>query len=50
MRPPSRCTRLKRLPEVSERKDHTFIFEDDGVTPNNPKWPLVIYPQSLAVI
>jgi uncharacterized protein YjlB len=36
-----------------ERKPQTFRFTDDGVIPNHPRWPLVIYksavrlPQSL---
>ena len=28
---------------VRERKASTFHFKDDGMTPNHPKWPLVIY-------
>ena len=28
---------------VRQRKPHLFRFKDDGETPNNPKWPLVIY-------
>lgn len=28
---------------VRARKPHLFRFADDGETPNNPKWPLVIY-------
>jgi uncharacterized protein YjlB len=25
------------------RKPHTYRFNDDGLIPNHPKWPLVIY-------
>jgi uncharacterized protein YjlB len=28
---------------VRERKAGTFRFKDDGIIPNHPKWPLVIY-------
>src|SRR3954468_23588587 len=28
---------------VRERKASTFHFKDDGIIPNHPKWPLVIY-------
>jgi uncharacterized protein YjlB len=28
---------------VRARKPHTFRFRDDGVIPNNPRWPLVLY-------
>src|SRR3982074_2722418 len=28
---------------VRARKANTFRFKDDGVIPNHPKWPLVIY-------
>jgi hypothetical protein len=28
---------------VRERKASTFRFKDDGIIPNHPKWPLVIY-------
>jgi uncharacterized protein YjlB len=28
---------------VRHRKAHRFRFKDDGVIPNHPKWPLVIY-------
>jgi uncharacterized protein YjlB len=28
---------------VRRRKAHRFRFEDDGVIPNHPKWPLVLY-------
>jgi uncharacterized protein YjlB len=29
------------------REAHTFRFKDDGVIPNNPNWPLVIYRSPL---
>jgi uncharacterized protein YjlB len=28
---------------VRERKANTYIFHDDGVTPNHPGWPLIQY-------
>jgi uncharacterized protein YjlB len=28
---------------VRSRKPNTFRFKDDGVIPNHPRWPLVIY-------
>jgi uncharacterized protein YjlB len=28
---------------VRERKPQTYVFKDDGVIPNHPKWPLIIY-------
>jgi uncharacterized protein YjlB len=28
---------------VHKRKAASFRFKDDGIVPNNPKWPLVIY-------
>ena len=40
LRRPARAA-LPRL--VRARKANTWHFADDGVTPNNPKWPLVIY-------
>lgn len=27
----------------------TFHLEDDGVFPNNPRWPLLIYPEAAAL-
>jgi uncharacterized protein YjlB len=38
---------------LRDRKPHTYRFKDDGLIPNHPKWPLVVYktavrlPQSL---
>jgi mannose-6-phosphate isomerase-like protein (cupin superfamily) len=28
---------------IRERKTNTFSFKDDGIIPNHPQWPLVIY-------
>ena len=28
---------------VRDRKSHLFWFKDDGVVPNHPRWPLVLY-------
>jgi uncharacterized protein YjlB len=28
---------------VRDRKPHVFLFEDDGVIPNHPHWPLIVY-------
>jgi uncharacterized protein YjlB len=28
---------------VRERKPQTYLFRDDGVIPNHPRWPLIIY-------
>src|SRR5262245_53693725 len=28
---------------VRHRKPTTFSFEDDGVIPNHPRWPLIVY-------
>jgi uncharacterized protein YjlB len=28
---------------VRERKPQTFRFKDDGLIPNHPRWPLIIY-------
>jgi uncharacterized protein YjlB len=38
---------------LRDRKAHTYRFKDDGIIPNHPRWPLIIYksavqlPQSL---
>jgi uncharacterized protein YjlB len=38
---------------LRDRKPHTYQFKDDGVIPNHPRWPLILYksavqlPQSL---
>lgn len=28
---------------VRARKAHTFRFRDDGIIPNHPRWPLIVY-------
>ena len=28
---------------VRPRKPHTFRFKDDGIIPNHPRWPLILY-------
>ena len=28
---------------VRSRKPHTIMFVDDGIVPNHPRWPLIIY-------
>ena len=28
---------------VRPRKPHTVRFKDDGLVPNHPRWPLIIY-------
>jgi uncharacterized protein YjlB len=32
---------------VRHRKAHRFRFKDDGVIPNHPKWPLLVYRSAL---
>jgi uncharacterized protein YjlB len=32
---------------LRERKPHTRLFKDDGVIPNHPQWPLVIYKSAV---
>ena len=32
---------------LRERKPHTRLFKDDGVIPNHPRWPLVIYKSAV---
>jgi hypothetical protein len=34
---------------VRERKAHTRRFKDDGLTPNHPRWPLVLYRSPVAL-
>jgi uncharacterized protein YjlB len=31
------------------RKPHTVRFKDDGVAPNHPRWPLIIYRRAIAL-
>lgn len=44
-----RATGLRRpgkriaLDLVRSRKPHTVRFKDDGLVPNHPRWPLIIY-------
>jgi uncharacterized protein YjlB len=32
---------------LRERKPQTYRFKDDGLIPNHPKWPLVIYKSAI---
>ena len=32
---------------LRERKPQTYRFKDDGLIPNHPKWPLVIYKNAV---
>jgi uncharacterized protein YjlB len=32
---------------IRERKANTFRFEDDGLIPNHPRWPLILYRSAL---
>jgi hypothetical protein len=32
---------------LRERKPRTYRFKDDGLIPNHPKWPLVIYKSAV---
>ena len=39
---------LQRLgAAVRARKPHSFRFKDDGIIPNHPRWPLLIYRGAL---
>ena len=39
-----RPTRQAEAPDLARpRKPHTVRFKDDGLIPNHPRWPLVIY-------
>ena len=56
---PASAQKLKRLTErltgwgrparadipslVAPRKPNTFSFRDDGIIPNHPRWPLIVY-------
>ncbi|ETR75198.1 cupin [Afipia sp. P52-10] len=33
----------QRADSVRARKAHLFRFEDDGIIPNHPRWPLILY-------
>lgn len=35
---------------VRERKAHEFKFEDDGVIPNHPDWPLIVYKSPVGTL
>jgi uncharacterized protein YjlB len=39
----SRPSRGDLATSIRKRKANTFRFGDDGIIPNNPNWPLVIY-------
>ena len=32
---------------LRERKSQTYRFKDDGLIPNHPRWPLVIYKSAV---
>jgi uncharacterized protein YjlB len=32
---------------VRERKGRTFGFKDDGIIPNHPRWPLIVYRSAI---
>src|SRR6476659_10183386 len=34
---------------VRPRKAHTVRFKDDGLVPNHPRWPLIIYRGAVAL-
>ncbi|MGB6537289.1 MAG: cupin [Xanthobacteraceae bacterium] len=47
-RPPKIANRSRPSPEapaelLRKRKPASFRFKDDGLVPNNPKWPLLLY-------
>jgi hypothetical protein len=34
----------RKAPDLAQaRKPHAVRFKDDGLVPNHPRWPLVIY-------
>jgi uncharacterized protein YjlB len=39
----SRPSKADLVTLVKERKPHSFRFRDDGIIPNHPAWPLIIY-------
>jgi uncharacterized protein YjlB len=39
----SRPSRSDLAALIRERKANTFHFRDDGIIPNHPNWPLIIY-------
>lgn len=34
---------------IRARKGSTFRFKDDGVIPNHPRWPLIVYKNAIAL-
>ena len=34
---------------IRARKGSTFRFKDDGVIPNHPRWPLIVYRNAIAL-
>ena len=34
---------------LRERKPQPYRFKDDGLIPNHPKWPLVIYKKAVGL-
>jgi uncharacterized protein YjlB len=32
------------------RKAHTFYFKDDGIVPNHPYWPMIVYRSAAALL
>jgi hypothetical protein len=41
--------RRKTMELARLRKPHTVRFKDDGLVPNHPRWPLVIYRRAVAL-
>jgi uncharacterized protein YjlB len=39
----SRSSRDQLAGLVRQRKAHAFRFKDDGIIPNHPRWPLIVY-------
>jgi uncharacterized protein YjlB len=35
---------------IRERKPQTFRFKDDGLIPNHPRWPLIIYKGAVRLV
>lgn len=34
---------------VNQRKPLTFRFADDGLVPNHPRWPMIVYPEAVGL-
>jgi len=32
---------------LRDRKPHSFRFKDDGLIPNHPRWPFVVYKSAV---